>query len=176
MISRTTKINEETGEIFSQKDTKFTIFDADKGYLFRAKNFSVKSYLDIKLSDVVTDDMDYMRCHKLAEHIYKDTNTIAIRYGKKNRMADLDDICNIINMSPRRTKDFVTRMQKLHVLAVRTDCIGDVVQIKYVFNPLFFSSNKFLHSDLYFLFQSSLDKYLPAWVTQSFHDASNIKK
>jgi hypothetical protein len=65
-------------------------------------------------------------------------------------------------------------MKKLHIIAERIDRVGDLTQIKYVINPLFFNSKKYINSDLYFLFQESLDMYLPNWVIRKFHEIGNI--
>jgi hypothetical protein len=86
-----------------------------------------------------------------------------------------DLISKIINLSHKRTRDFITRMKKLHIIAERVDNVGDMISTKFVFNPLIFSSNKYLSADLYFLFQESLDCYLPGWVTKRFHEYGNIK-
>ena len=90
-------------------------------------------------------------------------------------MADIEDISNILKVSIRRAKDFITRMKKLHIIAERVDTVGDMISTKFVFNPLIFNSNKYLSADLYFLFQESLDCYLPGWVTKRFHEYGNIK-
>ena len=166
----------DTGEIFNIRKIQYNIFDEEKGYLFRAKNFNIKQYQDFKLSNVVKDDSDFCKIHKLAEHIYKDTNTICIRISNRRvRVADIEDISKIINLSHKRTRDFITRMKKLHIIAERVDNVGDMISTKFVFNPLIFSSNKYLSADLYFLFQESLDCYLPGWVTKRFHEYGNIK-
>ena len=45
-------LTDDDGVILKTKDSKFTVFDNDKGYLFRSNAKFVKSYIDIKLSDV----------------------------------------------------------------------------------------------------------------------------
>ena len=174
MERRITDID-ENGEIIGQKKIKFKIFDDEKGYLFWAKKYGVKQYSDIKLSEVVNDMQDYCRCHLLAEHIYKDTNTVCVRINSRSiRQADIDDICNIVKLSYRRTRDFLTRMIKVRVLAERSITSGDTTTISYVFNPLFFNSSKWISPDLYFTFKDALDSYLPYWVKQRYHEYGNI--
>lgn len=176
MKRRITDIDEETGEVIKQSESTFVIFDNEKGYLFRSKNHYRKSFSDIKLSSFIRDRSDFLRVHLLAEHIYKDTNTIAIRINnKKVRIADTEDISLIIDLSIKKTKEFLNRMKKIHVIAERIDAVGNIVSVKYVLNPLFFNSNKYLSADLYFLFQESLDKYLPLRITEKFHEFRNIK-
>jgi hypothetical protein len=166
---------DDDGVQIGNKNISIVLFDNQKGYMFRGKNLYVKQYQDIKLSDVVSNLDDYCKIHLLAENIYKDTNCIAVRVSqRKVRMADIEDISKIVNLSIRRTKDFLTRVKKLHIIAERTDSIGNIVSAKYVFNPLFFNTSKYLSAELYFLFQESIDCYLPTWVTKRFHEYGNI--
>lgn len=178
MISRRIiDVDTETGQVYKDKTIRFTNFNPDKGYLFRSKNIATKTFADLKLSEQVKSDFDFLRCHKLAEYIYKDTNMIATRIKSKDiRAADIEDIRCIIKLSVKKTKEFLNRMRKLHIIAEREDKVGDMISVKYYFNPLFFCSSKYLSPDLYFLFQESLDCYIPGWARQKFHELGNIKK
>ena len=173
---RVVDIDTDTGQVYKDKTIKFSNFNADKGYLFKAKNQGVKTFADVKLSEQVKNDFDFLRCHKLAEHIYKDTNMISIRHKTDIRAADVEDISNIINLSVKKTREFLSRMRKAHIIAEREDKVGDMISVKYYFNPLFFCSSKYLSPDLYFLFQESLDVYIPGWAKAKFHELGNIKK
>jgi hypothetical protein len=177
MQQNITTFDEKTGEILSEKQRKYNIFDEDKGYLFKANAYQKRMYNEIKLSDIVKDRTDFGRVHLLAENIYKDTNTIMIRVNSRViRIAEIEDISKIISLSIKKTKEFISRMKKIHILAERIDKVGDLVQIKYILNPLFFNSKKYLSADLYFLFQESLNCYLPNWVVCRFHEIGNIRK
>lgn len=176
MLRKTFDIDDD-GVILKEKQYKYSIYDNEKGYLFRAKNYFRKSYADVKLSNIIKDRFDYMRVHLLAENIYKDTNTIMVRENSRTiRVADIDDVSKIIGLSVKKTKEFVSRVKKLHILAERVDEVGEMISTKFVFNPLYFSSKKYISAELYFLFQESLDKHLPHWVIQKFHEVGNIKK
>jgi hypothetical protein len=174
---RQSDIDTDTGQVLKHNVSKFKVFDEDKGYLFFAKSYARRMFNSITLSDHVKDRYDFMRCHLLAEHIYKDTNMIAYRISaRKIRPADVEDIAKIINLSDKKTKEYLSRMRKLHVIAERTDKVGDLISVKYYFNPLFICSKKYLSAELYFLFQESLDCYLPEWVKIKFQELGNIKK
>lgn len=176
MIKKVEWINDD-GEVSNPKYQEFVIFDNTKGYLFRGKNHSRKMYADIRLSEIITDRFDFMRVHLLAENIYKNTNCLSYRISaRKIRMADMEDIANIVDLSPKKAREFVNRMKKLHIIAERVDTVGAMTSTKFVVNPLFFNSNKYIQPDLYFLFQESLDRFLPAWVISKFHEVGNIKK
>lgn len=169
-------VKNDTGELFNEKKSTFNPFPSDKGLLFRSRNAYRKSYQDIKLSNVILNRFDYMRVHLLAELMYKDTNAIAIRISdRKIRMADIEDISNIIKLTIKKTREFINRMKKLHVIAERVDNVGETTMTKYLLNPLFFSTSKYLNPDLYFLFQESLDKHIPKWAITRFHEIGNIK-
>lgn len=175
MIKQINTIDDD-GVIINAKNYEYIIFDSKKGYLFRSKNYFRKSYPDIKLSDIILNESDYAKVHKLAECIYKDTNTVMIRTSqRKVRIASTEDIEDIIGFCPRRTKAFLYRMKKLHVIAERIDKLGNTTITKYVLNPLFFNSNKYLSSDLYFLFKESLNCYLPGWVISKFYEMGNLE-
>jgi len=173
---RTTDIDTETGQVYKNKTIRFSNFNIDKGYLFRSKNQSTKTYTDLKLSETIKDISDYTKCHLLAEHIYKDTNMVAARFKKEIRAADIEDISDIVGLSYKRTREFLSRMRKLHIIAEREDRVGDLISVKYYFNPLYFCSSKYLNPDLYFLFQDMIDCYIPGWARQKFHEVGNIKK
>lgn len=174
---RVVDVDTDTGQVYKDTTVTFTYFKPGKGYLFRVKKNGVKTFADVKLSEQVKDRSDFLRCHLLAEHIYKDTNMIAVRVNSREiRPADIEDISNIITLSIKKTKEFLNRMRKLHIIAEREDKIGDLISIKYYFNPLFFCSGKYLSPDLYFLFRDSLDCYLPKWAINKFNELSNIKK
>lgn len=174
---RQSDVDTETGQIMKHSATRFKVFDEDKGYLFFAKSYARRMFNSVTLSDQVKDKYDFMRCHLLAEHIYKDTNMIAYRVSaRKIRPADVEDIAKIIGLSYKKTKEFLSRMRKAQVIAERTDKVGNSVSVKYYFNPIFVCSKKYLSAELYFLFQSSLDCYLPEWVKIKFQEISNIKQ
>lgn len=169
-------VNKDTGEIIHAKFNDFNPFDDKKGYLFRTKNFSTKQYQDIKLSEVIKDKQDFMRMHLLAENIFKDTNTIMVRESKRKvRYAAIKDISEMIDLCERNTIQFLNRMVKLEILAEDITLVGETSVTKYVVNPLFFNSSKYISAELYFKFQVSLDYYLPDWVVRTYHEIGNIK-
>ena len=175
IIQNNTFTNTETGEVFDGKPKQFDIFPDDK-YLFWAKKHFRKSYQDIKLSDIVGTGEDFHKIHLLFEYLHNDTNTLMVRVSRnKIRIADIEDVSNIIGLNVRHTKEFINRMICKHVIAENISRVGDNVITKYVVNPLFQNTSKHLTADLYFLFEESLNNYLPKWVVQKFHEIGNIK-
>lgn len=173
LIENRSYTDDQTGEYFPAKPRLIDPFP-EKGYLFKAKSHGRKTFEDIKLSDIVGTGEDFRRVHLLAEYLYKDTNMLMIRESKRKvRIADEEDISSIISLNVRRTKEFIKRMTDKHVMAKRVDTVGDTVMVKYLYNPLFFNTSKYLPVDIYFTFQESLDKYLPQWAIRKFHEIGN---
>lgn len=163
-----------TGERLSENKKRFEVFNED-GFLFWANKYFRKQFADVNLSDYVGTGEDFRRVHILAEKIYKNTNTISIRVStRKVRPADIEDISKLINLNIRGTREFLMRMVRYHIIALRVDRVGDTVSEKYVINPIFFFSAKRLSPDLYFLFQESLDSYLHPNTIREFHSRGNI--
>ncbi|MFA5153982.1 MAG: hypothetical protein WC554_15630 [Clostridia bacterium] len=163
-----------SGKELSNKRKRIDVFN-EEGYLFWANKYFRKQFADVNLSDYIGTGEDFRRVHILAEKIYKNTNTISIRESvRKVRPADIEDISMLIGLNIRRSKEFIARMVKAHVIALRIDRVGDTISEKYVVNPIFFFSAKRLSPDLYFLFQESLDTYLHPNTIQEFHVRGNI--
>ena len=166
----------ENGEVINEKLEKVRVW-RDNKYLFRAKNYQSRMYQDVKLKDVVKNNSDRLRIYDLATEIYKDTNIIAYQYkSRQKRIADIDDISNMIGLSIKKTREFLNRMKKLHIIAERIDNVGDTTTIKYIINPLFFSSNKWLSADLYLLFEESLQFHVPEWTRLKFNESKQKVK
>jgi len=176
MIRKTLNINENTGELINETIKQFKIWDEEKGLLWRSKNYSTKMFQDIHLSDFVDNKQDFANVHLLAEHIYKQTNVIMVRVNKnKVRFATLDDISNILNLHIKNVRKFINNMIGLKIIAKRIDKVGDRKEEKYLLNPLFFFSGKYLSADLYFTFKDMLSEFLTPWQCKLFEEFGNIK-
>lgn len=177
MLQRHDIIDNNTGQILKRSDKNFTVWDPQKGCLFMAKNYQHRTFNNIKLSDVVKDKNDFLRCHILAENLYKNTNVIYVRINsRKIRFADIEDISMLLNMCIRNTKEYIKRMVKVGIIAERTETVGDIVKVSFVMSPLYWCSDKYLSPELYFLFQESLNQYLKPWQIELYHELQNIKK
>lgn len=176
MYKRITSID-EGGVILNTKDFKYTIFDNEKGYLFRNQAYYYKGFkLENKLSDIVTDFNDLGRLLVLAEHTYADTNMIAYYKNKKYYPAGIKEISEMIKLCERNTKDFLKRMMDLGIIAKAIINTNEQIEVQYYLNPLYFISSKYLSPGLYMLFRKQLDKVLPAWVIQKFNECINAAK
>lgn len=168
-------IIDDNGVIVDTKDFKYSVFDEEKGYLFKYNAYYIKGFQGIKLSNVIKSKADYANMHLLAENLYKDTNMIAVYRNKKYYPATPEDMANMLGMSYRRFKEFLERMINLGLIAKVTVNTYDTVQDQYYVNPLYFSTSKYLSYSLYMLFREYLDEYLPLWVIRKFNENNKPK-
>lgn len=176
MYKRVITIDED-GVILNTKDFKYTIFDYEKGYLFKNRSYYFKSFkVDNRLSDKVSDFADIGRLHVLAENTYADTNMIAYYKNKKYYPAEIKEISEMIRLCERNTKDFVKRMINLGIMAKAIVNSNEQIDVQYYLNPLYFLSSKYLSPGLYMLFKKQLDEHLPQWVINKFNEYINTIK
>lgn len=176
MYKRITTIDED-GVILNTKDFKYTIFDDEKGYLFKNRSYYFKGFkVDNRLSDKVSDFADIGRLHVLAENTYADTNMIAYYKNKKYYPAGIKEISEMIRLCERNTKDFVKRMIDLGIMAKAIVNSNEQIDVQYYLNPLYFLSSKYLSPGLYMLFRKQLDEHLPQWVINKFNEYINTIK
>ena len=176
MYKRITTIDED-GVILNIKDFKYTIFDNEKGYLFKNRSYYFKGFkVDNRLSDKVSDFADIGRLHVLAENTYADTNMIAYYKNKKYYPAGIKEISEMIRLCERNTKDFVKRMIDLGIMAKAIVNSNEQIDVQYYLNPLYFLSSKYLSPGLYMLFKKQLDEHLPQWVINKFNEYINTIK
>lgn len=176
MYKRVTTIDEE-GVILNTKDFKYTIFDDEKGYLFKNRSYYFKGFkVDNRLSDKVSDFADIGRLYVLAENTYADTNMIAYYKNKKYYPAGIKEISEMIRLCERNTKDFVKRMISLGIMAKAIVNSNEQIDVQYYLNPLYFLSSKYLSPGLYMLFRKQLDEHLPQWVINKFNECINSIK
>lgn len=176
MYKRVTTIDED-GVILNTKDFKYTIFDNEKGYLFKNRSYYFKGFkVDNRLSDKVSDFADIGRLHVLAENTYANTNMIAYYKNKKYYPAGIKEISEMIRLCERNTKDFVKKMIDLGIMAKAIVNSNEQIDVQYYLNPLYFLSSKYLSPGLYMLFRKQLDEHLPQWVINKFNEYINTIK
>jgi hypothetical protein len=174
MIRRKTIVDPATGEIMHQvtEAVQFTLFDEEKGYLFRHKNYSVRCYYDNMPDGTTTEDMKNL--YWLSQHIYKNTNMLAYRgNNNKAKPMTLEQMQMVIDYPDRKFNNWIKRMMRLGLIAKVTIKSKQDAEVQYYLNPAYFMSDKYLNYSLYALFQTWLDPLLPAWVIRKFHDTNS---
>ena len=100
---------------------------------------------------------------------------LAYRTGNNIRAMEIKHIAKAIYMSERCCTIFINKMIRKRILAKAIVEIGNVRQIQFYMNPIYFFNGKWLSLNLYLLFKSDLDFLLPEWVKLKFND-SDIKR
>ena len=162
-----TYTNTETGETYTNKKFFSAQFDEEKGYLLWNRKSHNKMYHDIRLPKELSWN-DKGRIAELSQHIWRDTNILAYRGNGGIKPYSLDQIGELIGLRNKQLRLFMNKMIKHKVIAKVNLRLGDSDEYHYYVNPLYFFSGKRLNLNLYLLFQSSLNEYLPDWVIAKF--------
>jgi len=174
MRKRITIIDDD-GVIIKTNDYEYRIFDDKKGYLFKNKAYSFKSFKnEPKLSTLVSNYSHIGRLYVLAENTYADTNMISYYHNKKYYPAKISHISEMIGLSEKRCIRFIKDMIKLGVIAEAFIHTKYQVEIQYYLNPLYFLSSKYLSPSLYMLFQKQINQVLPDWVIDRFMNFTDM--
>jgi hypothetical protein len=175
ILKKVTKTDTNTGRIFSESKQFYNVYDREKGYLFRANSYYVKSFNGIRLSDTIKNKADLANAHILSENIYKNTNMIAYTRNRFVYPADIPEIAAMIDVCERRTKEFMIRMQQLGVVKKFVGTAGNRTETQYYMNPLYYMSNKRIQPFMYMLFREQLDVYLTKDAQEWLNEAANLK-
>ena len=172
MIKEERLIDDATGEVVHQKakQTKFSLFNEDLGYVLFLNNNNVRTFPHVPWPDGVTK-IDKANLFELSRHIYGKTNMLAYR-GNRNAVKPMSEqqMSEIVELCDKRFKTWLNRMIRFGLIAKLNIEIEDSVITQFYLNPLYFFSDKYLPLNLYLLFQPQLDRYLPWWARQRFAD------
>lgn len=171
------KFNEDTGEVYSSNvvDYKSKLWVDGKGAMIRPREYHYTLYQNSKLCDIIEDRNDLFKTYMLIEHIYKNTNIIYVQTSKTvYKPATVEDMSNLLDISVRRTKEYLKRMSDLGIIAKLTLEIKDKEYISYAFNPVFVNSCRYINNTLYLLFKPYVDKYCPDWIIEKYEELNRI--
>lgn len=178
-----TYIDTSTGEVISykketQEDIINRLWDDKKGYILLYNAKYGKKFDNYKFRYVIKDKNDCHRILSLTEYVYQGTNKIFYEYYTINkngnpvvnyRIANDEDIAEMLGLSLKRTKSFLNRMMNLGVIAKSKIQVSRTSFFTgYVFNPLLYNSGKFVSPELYLTFEESLKKIVPDWVKKRY--------
>lgn len=178
-----TYIDTSTGEVISykketQEDIINRLWDDKKGYILLYNAKYGKKFDNYKFRYVIKDKNDCHRILSLTEYVYQGTNKIFYEYYTINkngnpvvnyRIANDEDIAEMLGLSLKRTKSFLNRMMNLGVIAKSKIQVSRASFFTgYVFNPLLYNSGKFVSPELYLTFEESLRKIVPDWVKKRY--------
>ena len=155
-----TTFNNDTGQIYNVKErAMYNPFDPERGYNFKYKSLSIKSYLDIPLPDVFSDS-EIGKIFRLSRHIYGNTNMLGKRTNSYIHPYTQEDILKVLGLKDRQGRGLLKKIVENRVMR-KYECIeqGNTL-IQYYFNPMYFFSGTYINANLYLLFQDDLVKHL----------------
>lgn len=161
-------IDDDTGEIVNQK-TQFTgnRFDQEKGYLFRNQAGGFSQFYDVPFPDDMTD-VEIGRMTRLAKKMWGKTNMIGYRGNGGIKPYNVEGIGKVIKLEKRQTYNFINKMIDFGVMArVKVEC-NHSIDYQYYINPLYYNSSNRIPLNLYLLFRTQLDPYIPSWAKKLF--------
>lgn len=164
----TTIVDEQTGEIVSRKQQGIgNRFDPEKGYLFRNQAGGFSQFYDVPFPPAMSD-IDIGRMTRLAKKMWGTTNMLGYRGNGGVKPYDIDGIAGVIGLEQRQTYSFIKKMINLGVIAkVRIESKGKT-DYQYYVNPLYYNSSNRIPLNLYLLFRSQLDPYIPSWAKKLY--------
>lgn len=163
---------DETGEIVGEKSvTFFHPFQDGRGYRFRYKSTTIKSYLDSELPECFTD-IECGRIYRLSKRIYSDSNLLAKR--KENEIYPLSrhDVQELTGMHRNKFNPFWKKILENKV--IKPVILGGAEY--FCFNPLYYNTTTYLPLYIYTAFQDELKEMLPEWVIQRYLDMKEKEK
>ena len=168
MIKETRYISEKTGELITgQKQRVGERFDPERGYLFRHQKHGFKQFDDISFPESLTD-AEIGKLTRLAKNIYRDSNLLAYRGNGGIKPHTPETMSRIICLGQRQIERFLSKMIKQGMMAKCRVEVGEKTEIHYYINPLYFFSGKRINLNLYLLFRTQLDAYIPNWAKSLF--------
>lgn len=171
-----TTFDNKTGYILDEKERGlYNPFDPEKGYNFKYKTISIKSYLDIPLPSGFSDS-DLGKLLRLSRRIYANSNMIGQRKGTYIKPFTQDDIIKFLGLKDRQGRTFIKKVLEKKVIRRFELTEQGKTFVQFYFNPIYFFSGTYLNINLFLLFQDELNKHLPLWVIAKFLEQAESEK
>lgn len=165
-----TTFDDVTGNIIDTRERGlYNPFDPVRGYNFRYKSLSIKSYLDIPLPDVFTDS-ELGKIFRLSRCIYADSNMLGRRTKSGIRPYTHADIIKVFGVQERQGRALLKKLIDNKVIRRMEFVNQGKRECQFYFNPLYFFSGKYLNLNLFILFQDLLADNLPEHIVKKFLD------
>lgn len=173
---KVTTFDDSTGLILGEKERgMYNPFDPEKGYNFKYKSLSIKSYLDIPLPDKFTDS-ELGKIFRLSRSIYADSNMLGKRTNSYIKPLSQDEIIEIFGLKDRQGRSLLKKMIENKVIKKIEFTEQGKRYVHFYFNPIYFFSGKYINLNLYLIFQNELNHHLPKWVIEKYLDLKEKKE
>jgi len=143
----------------------YSPFKDGRGYNFKYKSATIKSYLGVELPKCFTDN-ECGKMYRLSKRIYSDSNLLAKRVGNEIHPLTKDDITLIVGVHR-------TNFSKLWNKMLRNKIIKPIKingEEYFCFNPLYYNSTQYIPLYLFIAFQGELKEHLPDWAVRKYLD------
>ena len=136
------------------------------GAMLKPKNKHSKVFNGTPFSEILETKQYTYNTYVLAENTMKDTNIIYV----DNKIANIDNISKLFDMSVKRTREYVNSLIK-HKIIGKSSCIVKGKEVEcYVFNPLHVNACKYIPLNVYLCFKEDLDKVFPKWIINKYKE------
>lgn len=143
----------------------YSPFKDGRGYNFKYKSTTIKSYLGVELPECFTDN-ECGKIYRLSKQIYSDSNLLAKRTNNEIKPLAKDELIGIIGVHR-------TNFNKLWNKILRNKIIKPIQinnETYYCFNPLYFNSTTYIPLYLFIAFQEELKEHIPDWAVKKYLD------
>lgn len=167
MLKLVRKINTATGEVFSEKKEYYKDTLNDEGYKVPYHKAGAKMFDDVEYPKAMNDS-EIGKMSRLAKYMIPLSNMLGYRARGSIQPYTEDHIINLVNLSPRRGKQFIKKMVSLGMMQMNIRKYGEVDCVEYYINPAHYFAGKRININLYLLFREYLDPIIPKWVKNEF--------
>jgi hypothetical protein len=164
MKKGTILIDEGTGETAYERWENYIAPLNAEGYRFPANIKGAKVFANMSFPEGMTF-AEIGRMTVLSKFMISRTNMLGYRERDEIKAYTEDELAIFTALSVRRSKQFIKKMVRLHVLQKVRTTAGE----SYYVNPAYYmSSGQRLTLDLYLLFRLELKDIVPQWVKGEF--------
>ena len=155
------------GELVGNKKVRkfYSPFQDGRGYNFKYKSATIKSYLGVELPKCFTDN-ECGKMYRLSKKIYSDSNLLAKRINNEICPLTKDDITLIVGVHRTNFSKLWNKMIKHRI--IKPIKINN--EVYFCFNPLYYNSTTYIPLYLFIAFQGELKAHLPEWVVKKYLD------
>lgn len=167
MLQLVKTVNTETGEVVSNKQKYFADVLNEDGYKVPPHKLGAKLFANVAFPKEMTDG-EIGKMTKLSKLMISTSNMLGYRTRSTIKPYTEKEIIEIVKLSNKRGKEFLTKMIKLRVMQIVVRKYGDIEISEYYINPAYFFAGRRISLNLYLLFREHLDQILPKWVRIEF--------
>jgi hypothetical protein len=161
-------VDNDTGEVLSEKTLEYNLFDDETGYLFWKNKDNIRMFPGIILPKGLNDS-DKSNLITLSHSLLKNANMIAYRgYQNDIKPMTIEQMAEECELKPKTMYALIRRAIDLGVMARVTVMCGNLKETQFYMNPIYFFTGSRINLNLYLLFRKQLDRYLPDWVKEKF--------